>query len=244
MNNNQDIDRLFEAARRREADQRRQQQLSDMIDRLAEDERKAESGKRKAKGGLFWTYAGIAASVLLLASVGLHIILQDSTSPSQQQLVTDEAKAKIAGTKPQPTTAVDSTAGIPATQTDVVVPVLKPHTSPILAQSETPAEVQSPESRQNEIEEKEAAIETPTVLPDEPLLAEETENGEVRTENEAGSNISHPTSPIVYERTSSRLVCGSGCRPEVRPSQEDSPRFAFTNISSTGTTIGVGTSAF
>ena len=236
MNNNQDIDKLFEAARRREADQRRQQQLSDMIDRLAEDERKAESGERKAKGGLFWTYAGIAASVLLLASVGLHILSQDSTSPSQQPM--------IAGTKTQPTTAVDSTASIPATQTDVVVPVLKPHTSPILAQSETPAEVQSPESRQDEIEEKETAIETPTVLHDEPLLAEETENGEVRTENEAGSNISYPASPIVYERTSSRLVCGSGCRPEVRPSQEDSPRFAFTNISSTGTTIGIGGISF
>ncbi|MBQ6238521.1 MAG: hypothetical protein IJK07_09940 [Bacteroidales bacterium] len=234
MNNNQDIDKLFEAARRREADQRRQQQLSDMIDRLAEGERKAESGKRKAKGGLFWTYAGIAASILLLASVGLHILSQNSTSPSQQQLV--------AGTKPHPTTAVDSTAGIPATQTDVVVPVLKPHTSPILAQSKTPAEVQSPESRQDEIEEKETAIETATVLPDEPLFAEETENGNRGTENE--TNISHPTSPIVYERTSSRLVCGSGCRPEVRPSQEDSPRFAFTNISSTGTTIGIGTSAF
>ena len=236
MNNNQDIDKLFEAARRREADQRRQQQLSDMIDRLAEDEQKAESRERKAKGGLFWTYAGIAASVLLLASVGLHILSQDSNSPSQQQLV--------AGTKPQPTTAVDSTAGIPATQTDVVVPVLKPHTSPILAQSETPAEVQSPESRQDEIEEKETAIETPTVLPDEPLLAEETENGNMETENETGSNISHPTSPIVYERTSSRLVCGSGCRPEVRHSQEDSPRFAFTNISSTGTTIGIGGGEF
>ena len=240
MNNNQDIDKLFEAARRREADQRRQQQLSDMIDRLAEGERKAESGKRKAKGGLFWTYAGIAASVLLLASVGLHILSQDSTSPSQQQLV--------AGTKPQPTTAVDTTASIPATQTDVVVPVLKPHTSPILAQSETPAEVQSPESRQDEIEEKETAIETPTVLPDEPLLAEETENGDMGTEDESdasnSSNISHPTSPIVYERTSSRLVCGSGCRPEVRPSQEDSPRFAFTNISSTGTTFGIGGGSF
>jgi len=236
MNSNQDIEKLFEAARRREADQRRQQQLSDMIDRLAEDERKAESGKQKAKGGLFWTYAGIAASVLLLASVGLHIILQDGNSPSGQPM--------IAGTKPQPTTAVDSTASIPATQTDVVVPVLKPHTSPILAQSETPAEVQSPESRQDEIEEKETAIETPTVLPDEPLLAEETENGNMGTENETGSNISHPTSPIVYERTSSRLVCGSGCRPEVRPSQEDSPRFAFTNISSTGTTFGIGGSSF
>ncbi len=240
MNNNPDIDKLFEAARRREADLRRQQQLSDMIDRMAEDERKAESGKRKTKGGLFWTYAGIAASVLLLASVGLHILSQDSTSPSQQQL--------IAGTKPQLTTAVDSTAGIPATRTDVIVPVLKPHTSPILAQSEALAEVQSPESRQNEIEEKEAAIETATVLPNESLLAEETQIGEVDTENEPdASNISHisqPASPIVYERTSTRLVCGSGCRPEVRPSQEDTPLFAFTNISSTGTTIGIGGSAF
>lgn len=240
MNNNPDIDKLFEAARRREADLRRQQQLSDMIDRLAEDERKAERGKRKTKGGLFWTYAGIAASVLLLASVGLHILSQDSTSPSQQQM--------IAGTKPQLTTAVDSTSGIPATQTDVIVPVLKPHTSPILAQSEALAEVQSPESRQNEIEEKETAIETATVLPDEPLMAEETQIGEVNTENESdasnSSNISHPTSPIVYERTSSRLVCGSGCRPEVRPSQEDTPLFAFTNISSTGTNIGIGGSAF
>ena len=150
----------------------------------------------------------------------------------------------IAGTKPQPTTAVDSTAGIPDTHTDVVVPVLKPHASPILAQSESPVEVQSPESRQDEIKEKETAIETPTVLPDEPLLAEETETGNVRTENETGSNISHPASPIVYERTSSRLVCGSGCRPEVRPSQENSPRFAFTNISSTGTTIGIGGGEF
>lgn len=240
MNNNPDIDKLFEAARRREADLRRQQQLSDMIDRMAEDERKAESGKRKTKGGLFWTYAGIAASVLLLASVGLHILSQDSTSPSRQQL--------IAGTKPQPTTAVDSTAGIPATQTDVVVPVLKPHTSPILVQGEALAEVQSPESRQNEIEEKEAAIETATVLPDESLLAEETQIGDVDTENESdaskGSHTIQPASPIVYERTSTRLVCGSGCRPEVRPSQEDTPLFAFTNISSTGTTIGIGGSAF
>ena len=240
MNNNPDIDKLFEAARRREADLRRQQQLSDMIDRMAEDERKAESGKRKTKGGLFWTYAGIAASVLLLASVGLHILSQDSTSPSRQQL--------IAGTKPQPTTAVDSTAGIPATQTDVIVPVLKPHTSPILAQSEALVEVQSPESRQNEIEEEETAVETATVLPDEPLLAEETQIGDVETENEPdaskGSHTIQPASPIVYERTSTRLVCGSGCRPEVRPSQEDTPLFAFTNISSTGTTIGIGGSAF
>lgn len=248
MNNNPDIDKLFEAARRREADLRRQQQLSDMIDRMAEsgashenenknEKRKAENGERRRT---LWPYIGIAASVLLLASVGLHILSQDSTSPSQQQM--------IAGTKPQLTTAVDSTAGIPATQTDVVVPVLKPHASQILAQSEALAEVQSPESRQNEIEEKETAIETATVLSDELLLAEETQIGEVDTENEPyasnSSNISHPTSPIVYERTSSRLVCGSGCRPEVRPSQEDTPLFAFTNISSTGTTIGIGGSAF
>ena len=248
MNNNPDIDKLFEAARRREADLRRQQQLSDMINRMAEsgashenenknEKRKAENGERRRT---LWPYIGIAASVLLLASVGLHILSQDSTSPSQQQL--------IARTKPQLTTAVDSTAGIPATQTDVVVPVLKPHTSPILAQSEALAEVQSPESRQNEIEEKETTIETATVLPDEPLLAEETQIGDVETENEPdASKSSHtiqPASPIVYERTSSRLVCGSGCRPEVRPSQEDSPRFAFTNISSTGTTIGIGGGEF
>lgn len=248
MNNNPDIDKLFEAARRREADLRRQQQLSDMIDRMAEsgaphenenknEKRKAENGERRRT---LWPYIGIAASVLLLASVGLHILSQDSTSPSQQQL--------IAGTKPQLTTAVDSTAGIPATQTDVIVPVLKPHTSLILAQSEALVEVQSPESRQNEIEEKETAIETATVLPDEPLLAEETQIGDVETENESdaskGSHTIQPASPIVYERTSTRLVCGSGCRPEVRPSQDDTPLFAFTNISSTGTTIGIGGSAF
>ena len=256
MNNNQDIDKLFEAARRREADQRRQQQLSDMIDRLAEDERKAESGKRKAKGGLFWTYAGIAASVLLLASVGLHILSQDSTSPSGQPMLAENGERKAENGLFHAESADSAEKRENAENVKrkaekvVAYPSVFPEDAESLLAEETKNGERSAEGGERKVENVEQEVENvgtyPIVRPEnvESLLAEETENGEVRTENETGSNISHSTSPIVYERTSSRLVCGSGCRPEVRPSQEDSPRFAFTNISSTGTTIGVGTSTF
>lgn len=236
MNDTPDINKLFEAARRREADIRRQQQLSDMIDRLAKDEQKTESGKRKAKGGLFWTYAGIAASVLLLSIVGLRILSQDSTSSSQQQL--------IAKTKPH-VESEEKSAESGEQRTESVVQLRRPNTSAVLAISETTAEVPSHGMQQNESEEDETIIEMPVVLPDEPLLAEETQNGEQRTEDKDQDMYQHESnSPVVYERTSTRLVCGSGCRPEVRHNQEDTPSFAFTNISSTGTTIGIGSSGF
>lgn len=238
MKQNIDIEELITAAQRVEADKRRKQQLSEMIDRMAAEE--AISTKRKR---VVWLRAGAAASILLLGSLGLHLLRQDAASPSQQPM--------IAESKPRSRAIVDTIARGVETETDAVMTERQPHTSSGLALSETDAEISPIESQQNESNGDETIIEVPVVMPEEPLLAEKTENGERRTENGerktestlASSQIASRSSHI-YERTSTRLVCGSGCRPEVRPSQENTSSFAFTNISSTGTTIGLGGGAF
>ncbi len=236
MNNTPDINKLFEAARRREADIRRQQQLSDMIDRMAENEEPksvppcipAKSRRR------LWPYFSAAASVLLFSAIGLHILSHDITTPSRQSL--------IAETKPQLPAIVESSDSTVETGNDAVVPMRKQHTSAVLAINETTDEPTSLKSQQNKQEGDKTIIEMPVVLPDEPLLAEESATATNTDEDAESSQKS--SSPVVYERTSTRLVCGSGCRPEVRHNQEDTPNFAFTNISRTGTTIGIGNGGF
>ena len=62
MNKEPNIEELFEAARRQEADRKRQQKLSDMIDWMAAQE--TENGEFRAESGNRKTYSAAAPASL------------------------------------------------------------------------------------------------------------------------------------------------------------------------------------
>lgn len=234
MNNTPDINKLFEAARRQEADLRRQQQLKDMIDSLSAEETIKQGGETTPTNRRrLWPYISAAASIILLASVGLHILMNDNMSTSQPPLVAE--------TKPKVPVVESLTTSNATTENGSHISVQNHRQTMTLAHNEIPNMRPSVDSQQVIPLADRTPFETPITLPDESLIAEEASTGSEIDEN--ANTDSKPSGPVVYERTSTRLVCGSGCRPEVRR-VTDAPQIALVNISGTGTTINSGTVSF
>jgi hypothetical protein len=233
MNNKPDINDLFEAARRQEADRKRQQKLSDMIDQMAalgaeNGERRTENGERRtAYSRHWWAYVGIAASILLLVTVGLHILFGDVAGTNEGPIV-----AKTQPVQPvvvSDTVPVDSRAAV-----EVVPTYVAPKHNVVLAENAVPSQpVEQPAEIQIESEP------LPASQPEEPLLAEAAHTVPADTPQVAAARHR------VFERTSSRLVCGSGCKPEQRQDPAaNTPQVAFVNLAGNSTDFEVGSISF
>ena len=226
MNNKPDINDLFEAARRQEADRKRQQKLSDMIDQMAA--LGAESGKRKTESHRrLWLYSGVAASVLLLFTFGLHILFGGVAEPEDGPI--------LAETQPVQPVVVSDTVPVDSRAAVEVVPTyVAPKHNVVLAENAVPSQpVEHPAEIRFESEP------LPVPQPEEPLLAEATHTVPADTPQVAAAQHR------VFERTSSRLVCGSGCKPEQRQDPAaNTPQVAFVNNAGNSTDFEVGSISF
>ena len=240
MNKKPDIDELFEAARRQEADRKRQQKLSDMIDQMAaleteNGERKAESGERRAESGEWkterhrrlWVYSSVAASVLLFFTFGMHILFGDVSGTNDGPV--------LAGKQPvQPGVVSDTVSADSQAAVEVAPAYVAPKHNDVLAENANPSQ---PVVRPTEIQTEPELL--PASQPEEPLLAEATHTVLADTPQVAAAQHR------VFERTSSRLVCGSGCTPERRsPSAGNAPQIAVVTLSGANTDFEVGSISF
>ena len=229
MNKEPNIEELFEAARRQEADRKRQQKLSDMIDQMAAQETEngefgAESGERKTeRHRRLWVYSSVAASVLLLFTFGMHILFGDVAEPKDGPVLAEKQPV-------QPSVVSDTVSADSQAAAEVTPAYIAPKNNDVLAENDAPSQ---PAEIQIEPEP------LPASQPEESLLAEATHTVQPDTPQVAAAQHR------VFERTSSRLVCGSGCTPERHlPSAGNAPQMAVVTLSGTNTDFEVGSISF
>lgn len=233
MNKEPNIEELFEAARRQEADRKRQQKLSDMIDRMAAQE--TENGEFRAKSGerkterhrRLWVYSSVAASVLLLFTFGMHILFGDVAGPKDGPVLAEKQPV-------QPSVVSDTVSADSQAAAEVTPAYVAPKHNAVLVENATPSQ---PVEQLAEIQTEPEPL--PASRPEESLLAEATHTVQPDTPQVAAAQHR------VFERTSSRLVCGSGCTPERRsPSAGNAPQIAVVSLSGANTDFEVGSISF
>lgn len=216
MNEKPELEDLIAAARRTLADQKRQQELSSLIDQW---EAAATPSRRP-----LWVYTGVAASILLIVSISLHFLFQENTLVQQQEPLVAEMHPKV----------IPDTCSAKVTET-VVATTLKSsvqHSEPLLLSENevtlTDRSTQSESADQSDFSDE-------STLFDNPLL----------TEDIVAPAVVHPDKPKVHERVSTRLICGSGCKPEPKSDANgDSPQYAILNITGTSTSFELGNISF
>lgn len=253
MNTPDNIQQLFDAAKRHQKDLRRQQKLSDLVDQWAAAE---TAPKKSTKRRTLWLSMSIAAGILLMVSIGLRV-LQPEPSANHGTIV-----AKI-DTIPQsalpepssdinsatPTTHDDplhnqknSTKAIAASsaERDIVQPLLADNENSVdnenSADKENSSDNANSANNDNRITPKEQVLPpTEQVLPSIEHVLPSIEQMQL-----ADNTITTKPKKTVYERTSSRLV-GSKRTSVTRrqATDDDRPLLALTN-SSTSITYELG----
>lgn len=193
-----EIEDLIAAEQRHQADLRRQQQLSDLIDQLAAAETKAVAtgaktankttakiAENESRRRPIWFWFSAAACLLLLVTIGLrHLTSRPADTPAPTILAsTDTPAAPIVDTIPATTTPQTLT---PSTSAPLLASLPTTNTKP---------EASAPTEKTEE----------EPVIPKPPL----------EIETPVFSNPSSPQSllaeaPKVFERTSNRLVATTG----------------------------------
>lgn len=220
MNNKPDINDLFEAARRVETDRKRQQKLSDMIDRMAA----AETQRRRRP---LWVYSSVAAGILLLVTVGLRALYGGADGTGNAPVLAEKQPV-------QPSVVSDTVSADSQAAAEVTPAYIAPKNNDVLAENDAPSQpVEQPAEIQIEPEP------LPSSRPEESLLAEATHT--VQPDTPQVATAQHR----VFERASSRLVCGSGCKPEQRQDPAaNTPQVAFVNNAGNSTDFEVGSISF
>ncbi len=207
MKQQPELEDLFAAARRAEANKQRQQQLSELIDQLAAKESMPPLRRQR-----IWAVAGIAACFLLLIGIGRYALSEHGTNGGQKLIAVNKTET-IRLTPDNPPTR--------HTSSDTQHTTVPTHPRILTAQEPT-----IPDETDNF-----QPLEQPDVLDEETTLP--TIYSEPERETLVAKNHEEPK---VYVRTSTRLVCGSGCKPETtKSSNTDTPQIAQINPSSTGT---------
>ncbi|MBO7489569.1 MAG: hypothetical protein J6T88_04750 [Bacteroidales bacterium] len=234
MNKKPDIEDLFEAARRREADLERQQKLSEMIDQLAA----AETHQRRRP---IWVYSGVAAGILLLVTVGLHILFGDVEGPKDGPIVAETHPV-------QPSVVSDTTPADSQNVADAAPVYAAPKRNAVFAEA-TPS--LQPVEQPADIKGDGTENATHPALAGTPLREGTATQVEVPLLAESAVTVPPDTPQVaaaqhrVFERTSSRLVCGAGCKPEPKINTNgDAPQYAFLNIIGTSTSFELGNISF
>lgn len=220
MKPNDNIEELFEAAKRHEKDMQRQQRLSVLVDQWSAAETAAEAANETAAGKShnrkpIWITIGVAASILLMVSIGLRV-LQPQPAQNGGTIVAqnnpDTAKETNIIPDNQP---LDKDTRI-STTTPVYT---KPATKQELLSEATPTEETEPSE----------TIDTVVPLSAEKVLLAENESQETETTTVAR------TEKKVFERTSNRLI-SSNIRNNTHssPNRPETPLMAY---SGTGTSV-------
>lgn len=183
MKTNDNIEELFEAAKRHEKDMQRQQHLSDLVDQWAAAETPAHKSRNRKH---IWITIGVAAGILVMVSIGLRSLQPQAPSNSGEIVAKNNPSTT---TEPKVITGEQSSDNdIPMTNTTPTS--TNPASKTILLAETIPAEEPAPTE----------AFDT-TAMPsvEEPLLVE-NESPETETTTVVAKEKK------VYERTSNRLV--------------------------------------
>ena len=219
MKNRPELEDLIAAARRTLADQKRQQELSSLIDQWKAAE-KPISNKRH----ILWTTMGVAASIILIVSIGVRL-LSNSDTPQPSPIV---AETQPIRTVALPTdTTNDCTTDSPRKALAVTTPIVTSGSSDAMLADNTPS-MEEPIQSANE------------TTYDEPALLASTDDTICSTLADDTKTETH-----IYQRTSNRLV--GNARPQSGDksrTNDDTPQLAFINCSGTSTTIEIGSIKF
>lgn len=253
MNTPDNLQQLFDAAKRHQKDLSRQQQLSDLVDQWAAAE---TAPKKITKRRTLWLSMSIAAGILLMISIGLRV-LQPEPSANPGTIV-----AKIdtipQSALPEPSSDIDS--ATPTTHDDPLhnqkngTKAIAPSTAerdivqPLLADNENSVDNENLADKENSSDNANSANNDNRITPKEQVLPP-TEHvlpsieqvlPSIEQTHLADNTITTKPKKTVYERTSSRLVGSKRTSATRRQATDDGhPLLALTN-SSTSITYELG----
>lgn len=208
-----DIEELFEAAKRHEKDLQRQQRLSELVDQWGTSSGGTRGGDNVRRKSL-WIPLSIAASILLMVSIGLRALLPQTPAESGTLVAENRGDTAVPKGEQLPTEEKsDEKEHRPA--------MTRPtRNNQLLA--ETPAEEPSGLDIQND-----EADTMPIQITERDLLAQ----------NDIPETRTATMETKVYERTSSRLVGRQDHKPSIRNRSNDTetPLITFNNTGTCST---------
>ena len=176
----EEVKQLLETMEQHGRNARRQKELGDLIDRLAEDEKPAEMPHQHSKLIPLWWAIGAAAAVLLLWLLA-RPALKETPDMDEKNLV-EETNTKDTMTTQKEVDFIEES-----------VILEEPVPEQLLAE-ETPTKTTKPQTKTHKSTPK--AVEE---IPEEPILAENTAIASTKTETIDTSNIGSNTIPNVTE---------------------------------------------
>lgn len=213
MKTDNNLEELFEAAKRHEKDQQRQQRLSDMIDQWGTSSSGARGGDNVRRKNL-WVPLSVAASILLMVSIGLRALLPQA--PSDGGALVAEVGSDTAATKE---------GQLPA-ESKPNVEKQHPATTRPTRENRLLAEIPAEETTRPNVQSDEADT-IPQQEMAETLLAQ-NDVPETRTATMDETKV--------YERTSNRLVGKSNrAANNGRSDDTQAPLMAFTSTGTSAT---------
>lgn len=219
MKTHPELEDLIAAAQRTEADKKRQQELSALIDQW-ESAEKPSGAKRR----VLWTATGVAASIILIVSIGVRL-LSNSDIPQPGPVMAETQPVRPIAL-PTDTTRHHTTVS-PRKATFAARPVVNSsHSDALLAE--------------NTSTDAEPILSIDATIHDEPALIAGS-----------GDTIASPMADItttetrIYQRASNRLVGNTKQQTGSRNrTNDDTPQLAFINCSGTSATIEIGSIKF
>lgn len=226
-----EIEELIAAAQRHEADKRRQAKLADLIDQMAASDTGVQSdapfNNKKQSHRKVLTWLSIAASIMIVFSVGLAVITTDK-KPIDSGATT--AEVKIDTIKQIEILNIDTQKETKPSKKQVTTMQTTPN-----RQATVVAEILKPDKV--EIDEQPESIISETQQKSAPLLAENS----IEVQEQPAD-----VKDIVKERTSTRLVkkgkttTNQGRPSSMKsPSSNDTPLLAFNDQCGTGTSVDI-----
>ncbi len=220
MNTPDNLQQLFDAAKRKQKDLRRQQKLSDLVDQWAA----AEAASKKSRNRrTLWLSMGIAAGILLMVSIGLRALQPEP--PVNPGTIVAKIDTVPQNTQPEPSITVDKPS--PTTPTDsfhkqkTVTKAIASST----AERDTPM-----------LAEKENSVDGVNRADNDSIILDNS----IEQAQLADNSVATKPQKTVYERTSNRLVGTKKTSIISQPATADSrPLLALTN-SSTSITYELG----
>lgn len=208
-----DIEELFEAAKRHEKDLQRQQKLSKLVDQWSASFSKTRGGNNVRRKSL-WTIMSVAASILLLVSIGLRSFLPQTPAEGGTCVANNRGDTAVLTGEQLPTEET--------TDTKEYHPAMTRPAKNSQMLAETPAEETSGIDVQNE-----EADTIPLQITEETLLVQ----------NDISETRMASMETKVYERTSSCLVVRQNHKPPIRNRNNDTETHlvAFNNIGTCAT---------
>ena len=225
MNHKPEIEEILAAAQRQHADSIRQEKLREAIIRVAEAEDKSHNKAKKV-----WIVAGIAASLLLVISIGWNFIGRSTSPENSKPLLAKKSPAS------QGNTYNDSTATYIPTQN-------RQHPNVIAkANNRQKNDDHNVSTQENNI------IDNNQTVAEESFIANENEQTLIvhNTNHQETQDTESPidSTPRIQERTSVRIVRSNNSTSQHSLYQDNTPQFASLNCRSSSASFKLGTIHF